>query len=82
VKDIKLDSLEEAAFGVIEERIYADAAAAARAPANITAGRLVRHVDTSTGRPIETFTGDPNGWMGRFKAPGYSARINRIQKGA
>jgi len=82
-KDVRLDSLDAPSFAIIEGQIYADAAVAARSPASQPAGRLMAHTDMSTGRPITTYTGDPNGWMASFKAPGYVARINRdVNKGA
>jgi 8-oxo-dGTP pyrophosphatase MutT (NUDIX family) len=81
MKDEKLDGLSERAFAVVEDRIYADAQAAARSPAKQPQGRLLPHTDHSTGRPITTYTGDPNAWMQHFKAPGYIGRINRDAKG-
>jgi hypothetical protein len=81
VKGVKLDSLDDASFGVIEDRIYADAQTAARSPAQMPQGRLTEHTDHSTGRPITTYSGDPNAWMQHFKAPGYIGRIHRDAKG-
>lgn len=74
---INVDRLDSATFDLVEERIYADAQTAARAPDDPTPGRLtpVRSVDAA-GRTITRYFGDPDGWMAPFKARGLSIRIN------
>src|SRR6185312_9406424 len=82
-KDIKLDSLDAHAFGVIEERIYADAQLAARNPAKVPTGKLIAHTRAdAAGRQITEFSGDPMACWAPFMAPGVGIRINRNHKGA
>ncbi|KGC03343.1 NUDIX domain protein [Burkholderia multivorans] len=83
MKGIKLDSLDGAAFKVVEDKIYADAQVAARNPASAPAGRLIPIVSRDeAGRQITRFTGDIDAWMQHFKAPGVVCKINRQAKGA
>jgi hypothetical protein len=78
VKGVKLDSLDAASFGVIEERIYADAATVARSPAVLPAGRLMAHKRTDmAGRTITEYSGDIATAFAPFMAPGYVGRVNR-----
>lgn len=80
MKDIRLDSMDAATFGVVEARIYADAQAASISIANSIEGRLIPHVSIdNAGRRITTYQGDMNAWLGSFKSP---RRIVRINKGA
>lgn len=82
-KDVRLDSLPDAVFAQIEERIYADAQVAARSPAQMPAGRLMPHTRRdSAGREITEYTGDIGTAFGPFMAGGYTARLNRNHKGA
>ena len=78
MKDVRLDSLDGAAFDLMEERIYADAQSVARSPTVAAPGRLmpIRETD-SAGRTITKFTGDPMAWMGSFMTPGMVTKINR-----
>lgn len=83
MKNEKFDGLSDGAFAIVEERIYADAQAAARSPAQMPAGRLMQHVRRdSAGREITEFTGDFAAAFGPFMAGGYKARLNRNHKGA
>ena len=84
MKGVRLDSLDGAAFALVEDRIYLDAQSFATSPAQMPAGRLQAHVRLDdAGRRITTFTGDMDGWMSHFKAPGVVATINRSHgKGA
>jgi len=75
-KGIKLDALDDTSFGVIEERIFADAQAAAMNPDKPLDGRLVAIKSTDgAGRTITKFHGDPKAWLGPFKARGMTVRI-------
>lgn len=76
-KGIELRSLDGAAFDMVEERIYADAQAAAHTPAALPKGRLHASVDTSTGHRVTTYNGDPEACWGQFKMPGFSGKINK-----
>jgi hypothetical protein len=78
LKGVKLDALDADSFGVIEDRIYADAQAAARTPSNLPAGRLMeRKYTDASGRQITEYTGDSAAAWAPFMAPGVVARINR-----
>ncbi|MEJ0017526.1 MAG: NUDIX domain-containing protein [Acetobacteraceae bacterium] len=67
-KGIKLADLPDAALGIAETAIYADAMVAARSPDGAEAGTLreIRTTD-ATGRQISTFVGEPITWMGQFR---------------
>lgn len=81
MKDVRMDSLDGAAFALVEERIYADAQSAALSPAEAPAGRLIPMVRRdSAGREITTFAGDPDAWMRHFTSTGAVCRINRAAK--
>jgi len=83
MKSEKLEGLSDGAFAIIEERIYADAQAAARSPAQMPAGRLMQHVRRdAAGREITEYTGDIGAAFGPFMAGGYIGRINTNHKGA
>lgn len=83
MKDVKLDSLDGAAFDLVENKIYADAQGAALSPAALPAGRLIPIVrKDSAGREITTYAGDMDGWLSTFKAPGAVVKFNRQNKGA
>lgn len=80
-KDVKLDSLEGAAFDVIESKIYADAQAAAMSPEHMPAGRLIPIVRRdSAGREVTTYQGDMDAWLGVFKDKGHSVNIAKPQR--
>jgi len=75
---IKLDSMDEVSFGVIEERIYADAMGVARSPSVGSSGRLIPVVrKDSAGREITTYYGDSNEWLNPFKGVGMKVKIDR-----
>ena len=70
--------MDAAAFHVLEERIYADAQAAARSPAQMPAGRLQpHHYQDAAGRTITEYTGDIGTAFAPFLSGGQVARINR-----
>ena len=82
LKGARLDSLDAATFHVLEERIYADAQAAARSPAKMPAGRLQAHqYQDAAGRTITEYTGDIGVAFAPFISGGQVARINRNHKG-
>jgi hypothetical protein len=68
---------DPAAFGIIEEQIYADAMEAAMQPVNLPAGQL-REITRKdiTGRAITTFVGDPASWMSPMSGYAQRARFN------
>jgi len=75
---IKLDSMDEVSFGVIEERIYSDAMGVARSPSVGSSGRLIPVVrKDSAGREITTYYGDSNEWLNPFKGVGMKVKIDR-----
>lgn len=83
MKDVRLDSLDGAAFDLVEREIYADAQTAARAPANLPNGRLIPIVrKDSTGRQITEYEGDIAVPFAAFQSGGMTVRINRNHKGA
>jgi 8-oxo-dGTP pyrophosphatase MutT (NUDIX family) len=70
-KDIDLKVIaDDAAFGIIENTIYADAEEAGLHPADMGEDflREIKSEDT-TGRKISTFVGRPSAWMNQFAAP-------------
>lgn len=75
-KDKALSGFDSDVLGFAEERIYADAAAAARAPGRASGGTLIpiRSVDEA-GRTITSWTGDNGAWMSVFMTPGRVGRI-------
>lgn len=75
-KGIKLDALDESSFGIIEERIYADAQKAAHNPDAPAEGRLVAiKSQDGAGRTITKYHGDPKAWLKPFMAKGMSIRF-------
>jgi 8-oxo-dGTP pyrophosphatase MutT (NUDIX family) len=79
-KDINLSVIADSGLlTVAENRIYADAVAAARTPAEVQGGQLleIKTADRS-GRMISTFRGHPDSWMRQFKSP--ARRVSRINK--
>jgi hypothetical protein len=78
-KAADLDTInDEAVFSGVEERIYADACAAADSPDSIAPGTLrMRTRVTESGHRINEFFGSPNAWMDRFAANRrYVVRLN------
>lgn len=68
-KGIDLATLPEAALDVAASAIYADAAQAARNPADVPEGSLRELVSQdTTGRRIVSFVGEPSAWMRDFTA--------------
>ncbi|OYV52337.1 MAG: hypothetical protein B7X10_00120 [Burkholderiales bacterium 21-58-4] len=55
----RVDSLSGAAFDIVEQQIYADAAAAAKMPENLPAGQLRKIVRNDSGHVVTEYTGDP-----------------------
>lgn len=81
-KDVAVEAIaDDATFANIETEILADAAAAARNPANVPADtlRAVQSVDR-TGRTITDFFGQPRAWMSQFSA--VPRRVQRISNGS
>lgn len=76
-KDSRLDSMDEATFGAIEEMVYADAVSAARSPdRGNAAGMLIKlQRQDEAGRTITEWTGDNLAWMQTFMTPGRVGRI-------
>ena len=75
-KGIKLDALDDASFGVIEERIFADAQAAAHNPDAPPEGRLIAiKTQDGAGRTITKYHGDPKAWLKPFMAKGMAVRF-------
>ena len=67
-KAVPLRDLPANALDIAESAIYADAAAAARSPAGVTAGslRAIKKRDAAD-RVITEFVGEPSSWMGEFR---------------
>jgi colicin import membrane protein len=69
---------DSVAFGVIADRILADAKAFARSSGAVADGELRAHeTRSSAGHCITTYTGDPFGWMGHFMLRPQHVRISR-----
>ncbi len=78
-KNIKLDGLpnDQAVLDHIEGLIFADAAKHAGAE-NLARGRLVPTVTHDyAGRPITSYSGDMDSWLGAFKQPKQTIRLRR-----
>lgn len=76
LKDIRLDSLDEQAFAVIEEQIRQDAQVYARSPEVSPSGKLIPIIRRdSAGREITEFHGDMDAWLGFFKQKGHALRL-------
>lgn len=75
-KDKSLANFDADMLGFAEERIYADAATAARSPGRAANGTLIpiRTVDEA-GRTITSWTGDNAAWMSLFMTPGRVGKI-------
>jgi len=81
-KAIKLDSMDEVTFKVIEDKIYSDAQRVAIDSAAATPDVLIPVVtEDFAGRRITKFSGHPNGWMRHFKTSARTCKLN-INKGA
>lgn len=82
-KNVRIDSLSGPVLDEVERVVYADAQAAALAPEALPAGVLipVRSRDAA-GREITRFHGDMDAWLGHFKTPGQSVRINTAMRSA
>lgn len=57
-KEERVDSLSGAAFDIVEQQIYADAAVAAKQPENLPAGRLRAVTRNDSGHVVTEYTGD------------------------
>ena len=80
-KDIDVNAINDSALlAVVEQRIYADAAAYARSPGDVPEDQLqeIKTTDRAN-RQISTFRGRPNAWMRFFKSP--ARRVYGINKG-
>lgn len=69
-KTTDLLKLDDAAFGVVEEQIYADSVAMALHPADLADGTLrpfVRKLES--GHTVTEFRGSPGAWMNKFAGP-------------
>jgi len=79
LKEVKLDSLDGAAFDHLENQIYADAQAAALSPEITSSGRLIPIYETNpqTGQRITRWAGDMDGWLSNFKRGGTTVSISR-----
>ena len=70
-KGLKLDAMDDGTFGLIEERIYADAQANARKAVGTGSGRLIEmHERDTTGRTITRYEGDPRAAWAPFMDTG------------
>ena len=76
-KDSRLDSLDEAMLGPIEDIVYADAVQAAKSPTVGSPGRLIPIVTREHGREITRFGGDIGAFMAPFMTGATVGRINR-----
>jgi hypothetical protein len=77
-KSSRFGSLDDATLPVIEDRVYQDAAAAARADADKTPGVLIPFEERDcTGRLITKYRGDIGAFLAPFVLDGVSGRINR-----
>lgn len=79
LKDVKLDSLDDASFEIIEARIYDDATAAAKSPETTSSGRLYPIVSDEMGHKVTRYAGDMRAWMQQFEAPPTTATIDRAR---
>jgi len=69
-KGVSLRDLPANVLEIAEQRIYADAASAAKNPTDVPLGKLreIRRRDAAD-RMITEFVGEPNAWMGEFRTP-------------
>jgi hypothetical protein len=79
MKKVDVAGLDGSAFDLIEEKIYADATAAALSPAHAPEGRLIPVVTREMGRDVTRFHGDMDGWLNSFKSPGVVGKFVRPQ---
>jgi hypothetical protein len=81
-KGIKIEALDEKSFGVIEDRIFGDAQAAAASPSNVPEGKLfaIKSQDAA-GRTITQYHGSPKAWLKPFMAKSVSLRFSDSYKG-
>lgn len=79
LKAANVDALPGDVFGLTEDRIYQDAAEAAKSPANLKPMELRAHKyqDEATGHMITEYHGDPISWMQTFMAPGARLQIDK-----
>jgi 8-oxo-dGTP pyrophosphatase MutT (NUDIX family) len=68
-KDIDLLKFDDAAFGIAEEQVYADSAAAAANPADLPEGQLRAITRTQGGHTITEYRGSTSAWMAKFAGP-------------
>lgn len=73
-KGIDLKAIkDEALLSLAERKVYADAAAAARAPGSVADGQLIEMQERDrAGRTISKFRGSVESWLGAFKVPSQS----------
>ena len=76
VKDLRMDSLDSVSFGVIEEKVYADAAVAARMPSNRPTGHVITRTEDFGGHKVIHTEGDFS-WMDPFKDVAKRGHINK-----
>jgi hypothetical protein len=77
-KNSRFGSLDAGTLPVIEERVYTDAANAARTAADATAGVLVPFEERDrTGRVITKYRGDIAAFLAPFTLNGCSGHFNR-----
>lgn len=71
-KDVDIITIADAALlNIAEKQVYADAAAVARNPVPEKPGELVVVVrKDEAGRPVKTYHGNMNSWLGAFKTSG------------
>lgn len=82
-KDSRLDSLDEAMLGPIEDIVYADAVQAAKSPTVGSPGQLIPIVTRDqAGRQITRFGGDIGAFMAPFMTGATVGRINRNPNGS
>jgi hypothetical protein len=77
-KETRFDTMDPNTLGVMEDLIYADAVAAAKAPGGAsTPGQLIPIQERdSAGRMITRFVGDIGAFMAPFTSPGATVRVN------
>ena len=77
-KATDLGPLDEATIGTVEDVVYADSVAAARAPAAERVGVLVPFEERDrAGRTITRYAGDIGAWMAPFMSGATVGKINR-----
>jgi hypothetical protein len=82
-KDSRLDSLDQAMLGPIEDIVYADAIQAAKSPdVGSAPGLLIPITTREGGRDVTRFNGDIMGFMAPFMTGATVGRINRNPNGS